>query len=38
LGEWKDGKRDGQGILTTPDGDKLIGEFRDGKFMGHNGQ
>ena len=33
-GEWKDGKRHGQGTLTSPDGAKYVGEWKDGKFHG----
>ncbi len=35
IGEWKDGKKHGQGKYTSADnngeGDKYIGEFKDGK-------
>jgi len=34
VGEWKDGKKHGQGTFTSPDGDKYVGEFKDGKFHG----
>jgi hypothetical protein len=33
-GEWKDGKRNGQGTLTYSDGRKFIGEFKDGLLNG----
>ena len=31
VGEWKDGKKHGQGIFTFPDGSKYVGEYKDGK-------
>ena len=31
IGEWKDGKRSGQGTDTWPDGQKYVGGFKDGK-------
>ena len=34
VGEWKDGKRDGQGTMTYTSGEKYIGEFKDGKRDG----
>ena len=34
VGEWKNRKKHGQGILTTADGRKYIGEFKDGNFDG----
>ena len=34
VGEYKNGKRHGQGTLTTPDGRKYVGEYKDGKFHG----
>ena len=33
-GEWKDGKRHGQGTFTFPDGRKYVGEWKDGKRDG----
>ena len=35
VGEYKDGKRNGQGTVTWSDGKNYIGEFKDGKFNGH---
>ena len=32
IGEWKDGKYHGQGILTYPNGQKIVGEFEDGIY------
>ncbi|MCL1911952.1 MAG: hypothetical protein FWG13_07085, partial [Leptospirales bacterium] len=29
-GEYKDGKPNGEGTLTWPDGDKYIGQFQNG--------
>ena len=34
MGEWKDGKRNGQGTETLPDGAKYIGEWKNGKSNG----
>ena len=34
VGEWKDGKYDGQGTATIANGDKYVGEFKDGKYDG----
>ena len=34
VGEWKDGKREGQGTYKWADGDKYVGEWKDGKFHG----
>ena len=31
VGSWKDGKYDGQGTITFSNGDKLVGEYKDGK-------
>ena len=31
MGEWKDGKKHGQGTETYPNGSKYIGEFKNGK-------
>ena len=33
-GEYKDGKRHGQGKLTYPDGRKFVGEWKDGEPIG----
>jgi len=35
VGEYKDGKRNGQGTVTWSDGKNYVGEFNDGKFNGH---
>jgi hypothetical protein len=42
VGEWKDGKSDGQGTLTLPDGGKYVGEFKNnskwnGKYYDKDG-
>ena len=29
VGEWKDGKRNGHGTITTTDGGKFVGEWRE---------
>ena len=34
VGEWKDGKRNGQGTFIFPDGEKYVGEYKDGKYNG----
>ena len=34
VGEYKDGKRTGQGTATNTQGDKYVGEFRENKFHG----
>jgi len=34
VGEWKDGKRTGQGTYTWSNGNKYIGEWKDGKRTG----
>ena len=34
VGKFKNGKNHGHGILTLPDGEKLVGEFRYGEFKG----
>jgi hypothetical protein len=34
VGEWKDGKQNGQGTFTFADGEKYVGEFKDGKYNG----
>ncbi len=34
MGEWKDGKRHGQGTYTWADGKKYIGEWKDDKKHG----
>ena len=31
VGEYKDGKKHGQGIYTSPGGTKYVGEWREGK-------
>ena len=35
VGEFKDGKFDGQGTYTFPDGQKYVGEWRDDRRSGH---
>ena len=32
-GEFKDGKRHGQGSFTLADGSKEVGKFKDGNFV-----
>ena len=34
VGEFKDGKYNGQGTYTFPDGEKYVGEFKDNKYDG----
>ena len=34
VGEWKDGKRHGQGTATLATGDKYVGEWKDGEQHG----
>jgi len=34
MGEWKDGKRHGQGNMTYHDGSKFVGKWKDGKKHG----
>jgi len=34
VGEFKDNKKNGQGIFTWPDGSKYVGEFKDDNFNG----
>jgi hypothetical protein len=34
VGEFRDGKPNGQGIFTTSNGHRYVGEFRDGKPNG----
>lgn len=34
-GEYRNGKRNGHGVLTTPDGEIFDGEFRNDKRNGH---
>jgi hypothetical protein len=34
VGEFRDGKQNGQGTLTHPDGRIYLGEFKDGKING----
>ena len=36
VGEWKDGMKNGQGTFTFPDGEKYVGEFKEGKFIKEN--
>ena len=31
IGEWKNGKMDGQGTFTFPSGNKYVGKYKDGK-------
>ena len=33
-GEWKDGKKNGRGVLTYASGDKYDGEWKDNKQQG----
>ena len=33
-GEYKDGKRNGQGTFTYPDGTRYVGEYKDGMRSG----
>ena len=37
VGEYKDGKRHGQGTLTTPDGRKYEGEWKNNKLWNGTG-
>ena len=34
IGEFKEGKRTGHGIMTYSDGRKITGQFLDGKYVG----
>jgi hypothetical protein len=34
IGEFKEGKWTGLGIMTYPDGRKITGQFLDGKYVG----
>jgi len=34
MGEWKDGKRHGQGNMTYHDGSKFVGKWKNGKEHG----
>ena len=34
VGEFRDGKQNGQGIANSPNGTKYVGEFKDGNFNG----
>ena len=34
VGEWKEGKWDGQGTYTFADGRKYVGEFKENKYHG----
>jgi len=36
IGEFKNGKRNGQGTYTHLDGKKISGEWKDNEFVGHN--
>ena len=31
MGEWKDGKKHGQGTYTLPNGSKFVGQWRENK-------
>ena len=33
-GDWKNGKKNGQGTITYPDGTKYVGEFKEDSFHG----
>ena len=33
VGEFRDGKRHGQGTFTLADGSKEVGKFKDGNFV-----
>ena len=33
IGDYRDNQHHGQGIHTCPDGEKLVGEFKDGEFV-----
>ena len=35
VGEWKNGKRNGQGIFTWANGNKYVGEWENGRLHGH---
>ena len=35
VGEWKDGKMNGNGTYTHAKGDKYVGEWKDGKMNGN---
>lgn len=37
-GEWKNGKRNGQGITIFPNGEKYVGEYKDGERYGKGTQ
>jgi hypothetical protein len=34
VGEFRDGKQNGQGIANSPNGTKYVGEFKDGNYSG----
>jgi len=34
VGEFKNSKLNGRGTLTSPDGKKLTGRFKNGEFIG----
>ena len=34
MGEWKEGERDGKGVLTYSNGDRYVGYFKNGKRHG----
>jgi hypothetical protein len=35
VGQCKNNKLHGKGTLTSPDGKALVGEFKDGEFVGN---
>jgi len=34
VGQFRNNKLHGQGTLTSPDGKQLVGEFKNGEFVG----
>ena len=34
IGDYRDNQHHGHGTLTWPNGEKLVGEFKDGEFVG----